>query len=62
VKTLRDQLLGLVMNDYDSGFPILKHDLNGSRMVGYIGTNELEHALSKMPFEFISRSLADHVY
>ena len=30
----------------DGGFPILRHDEEGSRMVGYIGANELEHALS----------------
>ena len=37
----------------DSGFPILRRDMNddGMRMVGYIGSNELEHALS--PFSFI---------
>ena len=33
----------------DSGFPILRKDVNdddGMRLVGYIGANELEHALS----------------
>lgn len=48
VKSLRDQLQSLI-NDgkHDSGFPILRSDHEGSRMVGYIGANELEHALSK---------------
>lgn len=49
VKSLRDQLFILTAsgND-DSGFPILRTDVNehGFRMVGYIGANELEHALS----------------
>ncbi|KAG6891476.1 hypothetical protein C0992_006207 [Termitomyces sp. T32_za158] len=49
VTTLRDQLVALMQsgND-DSGFPILRPDSNddGMRMVGYIGANELEHALS----------------
>lgn len=49
VKSLRDQLFVLTAsgND-DSGFPILRPDANeaGFRMVGYIGVNELEHALS----------------
>jgi chloride channel 3/4/5 len=53
VKTLRDQLLGLVANDDDGGFPILRQDDNGSRMVGYIGASELEHALSKTSFESV---------
>ena len=30
----------------DAGFPILKQEEDGQRMVGYIGANELEHALS----------------
>lgn len=46
VKSLRDQLLGLVSGDEDKGFPILRQDDGGMRMVGYIGANELEHALS----------------
>lgn len=52
VKSLRDQLFTLTAsgND-DSGFPILRTD-NGFRMVGYIGANELEHALSKYLFLF----------
>ncbi|RDB25370.1 H(+)/Cl(-) exchange transporter 5 [Hypsizygus marmoreus] len=49
VMSLRDQLFTLTAsgND-DSGFPILRRDINddGMRMVGYIGSNELEHALS----------------
>jgi len=50
VKTLRDQLLTLTASENDDGgFPILRHDTNagGMRMVGFIGANELEHALSK---------------
>ena len=47
VKSLRDQLQKLVdSGNSDSGFPILKPDDDGLRMVGYIGANELEHALS----------------
>jgi chloride channel 3/4/5 len=51
VKSLQDQLYALTAsgND-DSGFPILRADNNegGYRMLGYIGANELEHALSKL--------------
>jgi len=50
VKSLRDQLQALVsMGNDDSGFPILRrddNDQNEMRLVGYIGANELEHALS----------------
>jgi chloride channel 3/4/5 len=48
VRTLRDQLARLVRAGYvDTGFPILNTDVNGkSRMLGFIGGNELEHALS----------------
>jgi chloride channel 3/4/5 len=48
VHTLRDQLARLVRAGYaDSGFPILSTDTDGkSRMLGFIGGNELEHALS----------------
>ncbi|KAI0075781.1 hypothetical protein K474DRAFT_1362018 [Panus rudis PR-1116 ss-1] len=47
VRSLRDKLQVLINtgND-DSGFPILRQDDDGSRMVGYIGASELEHALS----------------
>jgi chloride channel 3/4/5 len=64
VKSLRDQLQILVSsgND-DSGFPILRNDnhdngteMIGMRMVGYIGANELEHALSA---EFYQGKLAE---
>ncbi len=48
VKRLRDKLQELVESgNSDSGFPILRPDGEGTRMVGYIGANELEHALSK---------------
>ena len=46
VQSLRDQLLSLVSGEEDAGFPILRQDGGGLRMVGYIGANELEHALS----------------
>ncbi|KAF9815592.1 hypothetical protein IEO21_04513 [Rhodonia placenta] len=47
VKSLRDQLQGLLVTGRsDSGFPILREDDGGQRMVGYIGANELEHALT----------------
>ncbi|TFY72949.1 hypothetical protein EVG20_g64 [Dentipellis fragilis] len=47
VKSIRDQLQQLVSTGYyDSGFPILREDEGGPRLVGYIGANELEHALS----------------
>jgi len=50
VRSLRDQLQALLCsgND-DSGFPILRkgEDEDRSRMIGYIGANELEHALSR---------------
>ena len=46
VETLRDQLMSLVSAEEDAGFPILKQEEDGLRMVGYIGANELEHALS----------------
>jgi len=49
VESLRDQLLTLTASGSDDdGFPILRNDSNGDglRMVGYIGANELEHALS----------------
>ncbi|KZT71831.1 hypothetical protein DAEQUDRAFT_749819 [Daedalea quercina L-15889] len=47
VKSLRDQLQGLIVTgNTDSGFPIVRSDDGGLRMVGYIGASELEHALS----------------
>ncbi|KAL0956550.1 hypothetical protein HGRIS_002688 [Hohenbuehelia grisea] len=49
VKSLRDQLQELVNAGHDdAGFPILRADANdlGMRLSGYIGANELEHALS----------------
>jgi chloride channel 3/4/5 len=49
VESLRDQLQHLLASGHDdAGFPILstaKED-GGARLVGYIGANELEHALS----------------
>lgn len=47
VKSLRDKLQALIISgNHDSGFPIVREDDIGLRMVGYIGANELEHALS----------------
>ncbi|KAF9475768.1 clc channel [Pholiota conissans] len=48
VTSLRNQLLNQASSEADdNGFPILRMDVNddGKRMVGYIGSNELEHAL-----------------
>ncbi|TFK44756.1 voltage-gated chloride channel [Crucibulum laeve] len=60
VESLRDQLLSLTSsgND-DGGFPILRRDTNddGMRMVGYIGANELEHALS-----IVADNSSDEIY
>jgi len=50
VETLRDQLQNLLVSGHDdAGFPILSDlkDDGGTRLVGYIGASELEHALSK---------------
>ena len=50
VETLRDQLQKLLVSGHDdAGFPVLARakDDGGSRLVGYIGASELEHALSK---------------
>lgn len=54
--SLRDQLQALVSsgND-DGGFPILRVDDDDSdemRMVGYIGANELEHALCEFSLPY----------
>jgi len=49
VKSLKVQLISLTSSGAeDTGFPILRSDINddGFRLVGYIGSNELEHALS----------------
>ncbi|KAK2463234.1 hypothetical protein APHAL10511_004889 [Amanita phalloides] len=50
VRSLRDQLLKLMAAGHDDGgFPILRNaadDHDSMRLIGYIGTNELEHALS----------------
>ena len=46
VRSLRDQLLRLVAVEEDAGFPILRQEESGLRMLGYIGAGELEHALS----------------
>jgi chloride channel 3/4/5 len=51
-RTLRDQLAKLVAAGFaDTGFPILRGDEDGSsRMLGFIGGSELEHALSTPQF------------
>lgn len=48
VKQLRNKLRTFLANGYsDSGFPIIKADGFGlPKVVGYIGVNELEHALA----------------
>ena len=47
VKGLRDKLLKLLdSGNDDSGFPVVNEAGEGLRLVGYIGANELEHALS----------------
>lgn len=65
VRALRDQLAKLVVAGFtDTGFPILRSDDDGgSRMLGFIGSSELEHALSIVaedadhPVSFQSRDL-----
>lgn len=53
VRTLRDKLQTSLQNGYaDSGFPIVRHENSGMRVVGYIGFNELEHALGRRSVEF----------
>ena len=48
VKHLRDKLLKALAAGYsDGGFPILRPNYQGMRVAGYIGFNELEHALGK---------------
>jgi len=51
VRTLRDQLARLEAAGYaNTGFPIIRTDENGrAQMLGFIGVNELEHALSASP-------------
>ncbi|KAF7965832.1 hypothetical protein HWV62_41252 [Athelia sp. TMB] len=49
VKSLRDQLQSLLLSGHDDGgFPIVSEhmDTGEKRLTGYIGANELEHALS----------------
>jgi chloride channel 3/4/5 len=56
VESLRDQLQALLSAGHDdSGFPILRKGKGeeGMRMVGYIGANELEHALSMSIVHFL---------
>jgi len=69
VRSLRDQLQMLFESGHDDGgFPILKptRDGSGTRMVGYIGASELEHALSIVaddadePVQFHASSVYEH--
>ncbi|TFY62566.1 hypothetical protein EVJ58_g3780 [Rhodofomes roseus] len=67
VKSLRDQLQGLIVTgNSDGGFPIVRSDDGGLRMVGYIGASELEHALSiaadeaDQPVKFSNSGLYGH--
>ncbi|KAF8521256.1 chloride channel [Hysterangium stoloniferum] len=47
VRQLRDQLQSVVSAGYgDGGLPILQQESGGSKMIGYIGVSELEHALT----------------
>jgi chloride channel 3/4/5 len=49
VSSLKVKLQSLRLSDkHDSGFPIVREDDGGLRLVGYIGVNELEHALSRL--------------
>ena len=52
VRVLRDKLAKLVAAGFaDTGFPILRGgEDGGSRMLGFIGGSELEHALSTSQF------------
>ena len=47
VRTLRDKLQSISVRHIDGGLPVLRRNHGKLRMVGYIGLNELEHALSK---------------
>lgn len=48
MKSLRDKLQDSLRKGYaDSGFPIVRRENDGLRAVGYIGVNELEHALGE---------------
>ena len=59
VKSLRDKLQALMLaGGEDSGFPILREDDAGPRLVGYIGASELEHALGT----YRQPSIASFVY
>jgi chloride channel 3/4/5 len=57
VKSLRDQLESILASgNEDSGFPILRKDgpgVDNMRLIGYIGANELEHALSTCFYLFL---------
>ncbi|KAI0246480.1 hypothetical protein BJV78DRAFT_1299034 [Lactifluus subvellereus] len=67
VCTLQDQLAKVAAAGYaDIGFPILRSDKDGrSHMLGFIGGNELEHALSIVAEEAdhpMSFHLSHHLY
>jgi hypothetical protein len=48
IELLRDQLERAVSSgETDGGFPVVREDQGQLKLLGYIGVNELEHALSK---------------
>lgn len=48
VELLRDQLERAVSSgETDGGFPVVREEDGHLKLVGYIGLNELEHALSE---------------
>ena len=65
VESLRDMLVeASASGDGDGGFPILRRDaeMDGYRMVGYIGANELEHALSESLRQSVRTTRADESF
>jgi chloride channel 3/4/5 len=64
VSSLRIRLLNTTSSGGDdSGFPILQNsvDDNGLRMVGYIGSNELDHALCSYDVLYVKFRLSNFV-
>jgi hypothetical protein len=58
VKSLRDLLQHAVQNGMTEGFPIITND---RKVIGYIGTNELEHALSTPQLYILTRYTDAHI-
>ena len=51
MELLRDQLERAVSSgETDGGFPVVREEHDQLKLVGYIGVNELEHALSAIRF------------